>query len=139
MLFMIVAQLFKRSKLKKTMKILLVLLTLIWALNKDSNDKYFQKDIFIVTRNGCGFSRAMRSFLDARNADYQEINISEEGKKVITDLNLTGKTFPMVFVKKEYIGGYSDGTLDPKLLNAIKNNQKQDKNIIKAREKLFAN
>lgn len=84
-------------------------------------------DLMIVTRDRCGYSLAMREFLKSHHLNYKDINVSREGKSIIYKKKLQGHTYPMVFLKGEFIGGYDDGHINPKLLSYIKN-LKESKN-----------
>lgn len=112
------------------MRAFIFLFALVWALtqekynlpsNKDAVTYNLpsDKDVVIITREKCGYSKMMRSYLTNRNIDYEDINVTETGREILEELNLVGKTFPMVFLKKVYLGGYSDVINNPEFTSYI--------------------
>jgi len=73
-------------------------------------------DISIVTRDGCGFSTAIRSFLNDKKLEFSDYNITQNGHDIRNDLGMREATFPLVFVDNEYIGGYEEAIKNPKLV-----------------------
>lgn len=90
------------------------------------NEMIQNNDIFIITRELCGWSRKMREFLKDRKVKFKEFETSNDKKaKVLEDVGLSGHTFPVVFFKGKYIGGYSDSINSNEFIDYV--NKQQNK------------
>ena len=112
------------------MRLFLFILALVWAAKKKEYNLPSTKDIVIITRDKCGFSRLMREYLENKEIDFEDINVSVKGRGILKELGLDNKTFPMVFVKKIYVGGYTDGIKTKEFVDYIENYDKDDKKKI---------
>lgn len=64
----------------------------------------------------------MRAFLKEKNVPYEDINTTYVGTDIKREMGVEDATFPAVFLSGEYIGGYTEATKNPKLLEFIGNN-----------------
>lgn len=63
--------------------------------------------VTIYTSFYCNYCRRAKRLLDRKQVDYKEIRLDEDTEKrkeLIESLNW--KTVPMIFVNKQFIGGY---------------------------------
>lgn len=82
--------------------------------------------IEIYTTPTCGFCHAAKRLLNAKNAEFMEINVAAEPSRRAEMMDRANgrHTVPQIFIDGRHVGGFddlydleSDGKLDP-LLNA---------------------
>jgi glutaredoxin len=74
------------------------------AFNFGSKNK---KNWKIYTKEGCGFCKKAKELLSKRNMDFEEVDgLTSDGWKEKTPENFI--TWPKIFFKNKFIGGYSD-------------------------------
>lgn len=82
--------------------------------------------IEIFTKDYCGYCRRAKELLEARNLDYDEIDITHDPDLAEEVVERTGrKTVPQIFIEGQAVGGYDDlvaldisGELDRIILEA---------------------
>lgn len=82
------------------------------------NNPFF---VELVTRDGCGFSAGMRSFLNDNHIPFKDYNQSHLSTDMRAKFGYPDHTFPLVLVNGEYVGGYSDALKDERFLSRIDN------------------
>ncbi|MCS6797468.1 MAG: glutaredoxin 3 [Myxococcota bacterium] len=66
-------------------------------------------DVVIYTTDYCGYCRAAKRLLEARNIPYEEIDVTGDDEKRRWLRETTGRhTVPQIFIRGEPIGGYTD-------------------------------
>ncbi|MGE0492418.1 MAG: glutaredoxin 3 [Vulcanimicrobiota bacterium] len=84
--------------------------------------------IEIFTKDYCGYCRRAKELLEARNLDYDEIDITHDPELAEEVVERTGrKTVPQIFIEGQAVGGYDDlvaleisGELDRIILEATR-------------------
>ncbi|ORD96670.1 hypothetical protein HERIO_1404 [Hepatospora eriocheir] len=87
-------------------KLALNILTVCCSTGLTSNSK----KVVIITRDGCGYSKAMREMLIKNGIPYVDLNINKLNSDIRLITNYSNSTFPLVFENGKYIGGYSEST-----------------------------
>jgi glutaredoxin 3 len=74
-------------------------------MNKINNSK---EDCFIFYKNSCSYCLKAKAALESINIIYDcsEIKSEEEKNNLVKLTN--HKTFPQIFIKKQFIGGYNE-------------------------------
>lgn len=86
--------------------------------------------VTIYTSFYCTYCSRAKSLLERKQVDYEEIKLDEDPEKREELVrNLNWRTVPMIFIGKQFIGGYDDlaalersGELDNMLGSAVKSN-----------------
>lgn len=72
--------------------------------------KLSKNQITIITKDGCGYCSKAKSLLKKEGYFYKEIELTSKNKaKIYNKLDkITGsyRYFPMIFIEKEFLGGY---------------------------------
>ncbi len=96
----------------------------VYKLIKKIN-KYNNQDIVLLLGlSQCPFTSKSKIYLDSKNIKYkfysidkyrdiffellQKINDLQKNELTTFDIDINHKTFPIVFIKNKFIGGYSD-------------------------------
>ena len=66
-------------------------------------------NVLIYTKPNCPFCVKAKQWMQDKNVQYKEINVSEEEKFINMQKKIPGaKTVPQIFVNDKLIGGYDD-------------------------------
>ncbi len=95
-----------------------LLINLIFSA-KLFNNRNLPNDILIITRNGCAYSRAMRSYLSDNQIAYVDLNEDELGISLIPITNKPEHTYPLVYINSEYVGGFEEAAVSPEISKRI--------------------
>lgn len=87
-----------------------------------------KSDIVIITRDNCRYSQKMRDFLRSVYADFEDRNVSAEGRAVLKEYNAENKLYPAVFFKGRYIGDSTTSVEDPDFSVYLMQNLRQQMN-----------
>lgn len=96
----------------------------VYKLIKKIN-KYNDKDkVLLLGLSQCPFTSKSKFYLDSKNIEYkfypidkyrdiffdllQKINDIQKNESTSFDIDINHKTFPIIFIKNKFIGGYSD-------------------------------
>lgn len=72
-------------------------------------DNKLDKHITIFVKDGCSFCTRAIEEVKKIGCSYSVHNITKDEESIQTLINLNSfKTFPQIYVKNEFIGGYSD-------------------------------
>lgn len=115
MLFFFFASIFSKGIIHDTPE-----LTKIVTEHDLYNNKGENKNIVIITREGCGWSRKMREVLDEDGILYTDMKLQSSGMEMKTNSTYEKATFPAVFIDGEYIGGYSKSMENPRFKQYVR-------------------
>jgi alkyl hydroperoxide reductase subunit F len=75
--------------------------------------------IFIFTKSNCAYCKETKKELQSRNLHFESYDVTDNHLDCISCLKnqLNYKTFPMIFVNNNFIGGYDN------LVNLLLNNK----------------
>lgn len=77
--------------------------------NKPGNPSQQSTQVMLYTKNGCRYCDLAKSLLDRVGISYDSEDISNKPSVQEKLINDTGqRTVPYIFVKDQFIGGYSD-------------------------------
>ena len=63
----------------------------------------------MYTRAWCGYCAAAKNLLNARDAEFETIDVGSDRDELQTMIELSGRrTVPQIFINDQHIGGYDD-------------------------------
>ena len=76
-------------------------------------DEYKNKEIIVYTKNGCSYCNLTKLLLKKHNIPFKQLLVEEEHKEAFKmkfneEHNVELKTFPVVLIDNNYIGGYTE-------------------------------
>ena len=76
-------------------------------------DDYKNKEIIVYTKNGCSYCNLTKLLLKKHNIPFKQLLVEEEHKEAFKmkfneEHNVELKTFPVVLIDNNYIGGYTE-------------------------------